>query len=67
MSGRRAANEFLLICGPVRMGKDTGIIIPNAVMREGVVMDVIMDNRTRAGVRLSLKKSKTKGSEGRGS
>lgn len=40
-------HELALICGAPRSGKDTGIIIPNALMREGVT-DVFMDTRLEA-------------------
>jgi type IV secretory pathway TraG/TraD family ATPase VirD4 len=41
-------HELVLICGGPRMLKDTGIVIPNALMREGVT-DVFMDTRLEAG------------------
>jgi type IV secretory pathway TraG/TraD family ATPase VirD4 len=40
-------HELVNIVGGPRMGKDTGIIIPNALTREGVT-DVFMDTRLEA-------------------
>jgi type IV secretory pathway TraG/TraD family ATPase VirD4 len=52
--------DMVLICGAPRMGKDTGLIIPNALLSEGNISQVFQDTRLEAAA-IALPYCKIKG------